>query len=251
MRFVVLASKKDRAGRNIFSKLKVSKKLIEEESIYAEKIDKRLDADFIIFATKHKSKSGRKTLSCHAPGNWKEAKFGGKEKRVCKTSSIFLKRLFKNLNLEKKDLDYETTLEVTHHGPLIEKPCCFIEIGSSEKHWGEEEAGDVIARTIEKTINEYNKEGKSIPAIGIGGPHYCPSFNKIQLKSKYALSHIIPQYIFPINKEIILEAKNKTLEKVKLAIIDWKGLRGRERRETIKILNQLNLPHKKSSDIKL
>ena len=30
---------------------------------------------------------------------------------------------------------YKLTLECTHHGPLIEKPCVFIEIGSTETEW--------------------------------------------------------------------------------------------------------------------
>ncbi len=252
MRFIVLASEKDLAGKNIFNKLKIRKKLIGESSIYAENIDKNLEEDFIIFASKHKSKKGKPSLTVHAPGNWGEAKFGGRKERVCNTSSLFLKKLFQNLNIESKgNQNYQATLEVTHHGPYIKKPCCFIEIGSSKKEWEDNGVGEIIAKTIEKTISGFKpKNPEAISAVGIGGPHYCPSFNKIQLKSRYALGHIIPQYVFPINKKIILEAINKTMEKPELAVIDWKGLKSRERRETIKILKEISLPYKRSSDIK-
>ena len=48
---------------------------------------------------------------------------------------IFLKQ---NLTEE-----YSVTLEVTHHGPLIEIPCCFIELGSQEKQWNDKEAAKI------------------------------------------------------------------------------------------------------------
>jgi len=258
MKFCILTSRKDTAGKNIFNCLNenfpsIDSYLIEEDSINAENIDEREEFenyDFFIFATKHQSKKGRKSLSVHAPGNWKDTKFGGKQGKLCMTSAFFLKKLFLNLNEENNNQDYETTLEVTHHGPFLKKPCCFIEIGSSEKEWQNKNAGKVIVKTINKTIKEFQEITRNwVPAIGIGGLHYCQSFNKIQKNSKYALSHIIPQYVFPINKEMLEEAINKTEEDVKTAIIDWKGLKSKERQETIKLLEELGLEYKRTSNV--
>jgi len=55
---------------------------------------------FIILATKHRSEKGTKSLTCHAPGNWKGADFGGVAGKVCKTSAVFLKLLFNILSDE-------------------------------------------------------------------------------------------------------------------------------------------------------
>lgn len=260
MNFIIIYSEKDLAGKNIareLEKMNIKLQLIQEDSIYAENIDKEQDIkeDFIIFASKHKSEQERKTFSIHAPGNWNKAELGGQDNKICKTSAFFLKHLFITLNSENKkaNSDYEVTLEVTHHGPYLEKPCCFIEIGTTEKQWKEEEAGKIIARTINRAIKTFNQEKvkeKYKPAIGIGGPHYTPNFNKIQLNSEYAIGHIIPGYTFPITKEKIREAINKTEEKVEYAILDWKGMKGEERQEAIKLLNQLNLKYLKTSDIK-
>jgi len=262
MKFVIIASKKDKAGMNIFRFIhenypSLSHYLIDDESIYADNIDKLNHLrkyDFIIFATKHQSKEKRKTLSIHAPGNWRKAEFGGREGKVCRTSAFFLKHLFKILNkeAEKARLNYELTLEVTHHGPYLEKPCCFIEIGSSEEEWKDKEAGKVIADTIKEAITTFNEkfsQEKYKTAIGIGGPHYCPNFNKIQLNSDLAISHIIPQYVFPITEEMIKQAIEKTKEPISLALLDWKGLKGKERQETIKILESLELQYKRTSEI--
>ncbi len=261
MKPAIIASKKDKAGMNIVGELEKLNSLpiylTEKEIIYAENIDEeiekeQIEADFVIFASKHASQQQRKTLSIHAPGNWKKAELGGREGQVCGTSAFFLKHLFQTLNEQAKNSGYEVTLEVTHHGPYIEKPCCFIEIGSSEEEWQDKQAGKVIAETIKKSIETFNREklGKWKVAIGIGGPHYCPNFNKIQLNSEYALGHIIPQYAFPITEEMLKEAVNKTEEQDPLALMDWKGLKSRERQETIKLLNHLNVRYKRTSDVK-
>lgn len=257
MSYTIICSEKDLAGKNIFKYIHedfpmLNHYLIQEDSIYAENIDKKIPGDFFIFATKHQSKEARKTLSIHAPGNWKKADFGGKEGKICKTSAFFMKHLFQTLNQEvkKAKLDYEVTLEVTHHGPYIEKPCLFIEIGTIEEQWKDKKAGEIIARTINKAIKTFNPEKQNwTPAIGIASPHYCPNFNKIQLNSNYALSHIIPSYAFPINEKIIKEAINKTQEKADLALIDLKSLKGKERQETTKLLERLNMNYLRTSQV--
>ena len=217
--------------------------------ITSRNIDKEVKGDFLIFISKHQG-AKPKILSLHAPGNWKKAEYGGKENKVCKTSASILKIFFQELN-KNVPQGWTATLECTHHGPYVEKPCLFIEIGSSEKDWIIKQAGQAIATTIENTLKKINKENQKLPAaIGIGGPHYCPNFNKIQLNSKYAMGHIIPEYIMPINESIIKEAINKTEEKVELAILDWKGMKREQRQELMKILYKLNLKHKRTSEIK-
>lgn len=257
--FAVLYSKQDPAGINIAQQLKAhylpQAPIIElkKDSVYNEGIDKdpRLkNIDLIIFATKHQSKAGNPSLSVHAPGNWRNADFGGKPGKLCPTSSQVLKFLFQKLNENAKDAgEHEVTLECTHHGPLINKPCIFIEIGSSEEHWKDPELGKIIAKTISDFQNfKPNKEIKT--AIGIGGPHYCPSFNKIQLNSNYATSHIIPEYALPLTKPMIEEAIAKTEEHVELIILDWKGCgKSEERQKVVELLDSLGLEYKRTNNI--
>lgn len=266
MKFAVIASKKDPAGLNIFNHInknftKIPHHLIEEDSIHAENLDKKAefkDYDFIIFATKHQAEQHNKTLSVHAPGNWKQADFGGKAGKVCPTNSFFLKHLFQTLNKEakkekKENSDFQVTLECTHHGPYLNKPCCFIEIGSSIKEWQDKKAGEMIARTIKKAVETFKGKLARKPwlsCIGLGGPHYCPNFNKVQLNSKYALGHIIPDYHFPINEKMLQEAIEKTNPKPKLAILDWKGIKkADERNKTTDLLNKKNIKFIRTSHV--
>jgi len=251
MKFAIVVSRKDEAGRTIARELEnlgVNFIEVEQESIYADEEvnEKCAGAGFVIFATKHESEKKMPDMTVHVPGNWKNADYGGKEGKVCKTSAIFMKMLFNILNDEtgKQGLkDYAVTIECTHHGPLIEKPCCFIEIGSSEEEWGDVDAGKVIAMTIKRAIRGWSDPptpltlSQTEAVIGIGGPHYCPNFSKIQLGSKYAIGHVIPQYALPLTAEIVKEAVAKTVEPVKKAIIDWKGCGiSAERKKVIEVL---------------
>jgi len=253
MKFAILASKKDLAGMNIVSFLKdIPIYYTEENIIYSEKVAGEIKEDFIIFASKHKGKK-EKMLSLHAPGNWGRADLGGKPNIVCKTSSVILKVFFQELNKNIPD-GWTATLECTHHGPYVEKPCLFIEIGSSEKEWPDKEAGNAIAETIKNAIEKINnlnnsdKENKT--AIGIGGPHYCPNFNKIQLNSQYAISHIIPQYVFPLSEEMLRQAIEKTIEPVKTVLLDWKGCgKSENRQKVIEIIEKSGLEMKRTSEV--
>ena len=104
MKYAILYSKKDEAGMNIAEQLKkffmphVPIIELSKETIYSEEIDEKeeqlRDFDFIIFATRHQSKENRKTLSLHAPGNWRNADFGGKAGKICSTNALAMKFLF-------------------------------------------------------------------------------------------------------------------------------------------------------------
>ena len=272
-KYLIVASKKDRAGINITTNLSQFRPspiwtggspdksvfdfyLVEDEIIYTENLDleKINKYDFIIFASKHQSEKKERTLSIHAPGEFRNPDTGGVKNAICPSSALFQKFLFEKLNKIADELslkDYKVTLECTHHGPLINKPCVFIEIGSSDIEWADRRAGFALARVIKEAIDEFKESPYREVAIGIGGPHYCPNFNKIQLSSNIAISHIIPNYVAPISEEMILEAKNKTFEEIDLAILDWKGLGiSEERQKIIKILEKNYIQWRKTSDIR-
>lgn len=258
--FLIVASKKDTAGINITTQLSQFGNfkfyLVDDEIIFDENLDmeKINSYDFVIFVSKHKSESNDKSLCVHVPGNWNFAEFGGKTKKVCKSSALFFKKIFENLNknFSKNPLNgFKVTLEVTHHGPLIDKPCIFIEIGSTEREWGDKKAGFLIAKTIFETISDFQENPYNEIALAIGGPHYCPSFNKIQSNSNIAISHIIPQYAIPITEEMIKQAIEKTEEEVDMILLDWKGLgKSEKRKDILDVLNKFFIPIKKTSEIK-
>jgi D-aminoacyl-tRNA deacylase len=273
-KFLVVASKKDKAGMNIATNLSQFRKnrpdsageaspeersfdfyLADEEIVFTENLDmeKISNYDFVIFASRHSSGKGEKALAMHTPGNFRSADFGGEKGKVSRTSALFQKHLFEKLgeNADKHGLDgFQITLEATHHGPLIDKPCLFIEIGSTEADYGNRKAGFVVAKAISEAIWDFTESPYHEIAIAIGGPHYCPNFNKLQMSSNIAISHVISQYAFPLTEEMIREAVSKTDEEIDLAVLDWKGLGNAEqRKEVLDVLDRLYIRYEKTSNI--
>jgi len=270
MRFAIAYSKLNSAGKLIaeeFKKLAFAPQFpiieLSKETLYSDNLNEKhfpelKGIDFIIFTSTHRSEKGNPSLSLHAPGNWRSADLGGHEHKVCKTSAFVLKYLFQELNKTyeenktKLKEEYQITLEVTHHGPLIDLPCCFIELGSTEKQWGDVEAAKILAKTILSLQNYPNHHNLNnwIPSIGIGGPHYAPNFNKTQLNSSYAIGHIIPEYSLPLTESMIKEAEEKTHETVKEILIDWKGCGNSESRQNIiNIIEKLGFKYKRTNSV--
>lgn len=247
--------------------IELRKETIFSNDISVGKYPELRGIDFLVFASTHKSAKNFPSLCLHAPGNWRGADLGGEVGKVCKTSSYVLKYLFKEFNRifmenskggtlkrfpseisinqsspEKKfevgrsglDEEYNLTLEVTHHGPFIDIPCCFIELGSSEAQWKDKKAAEIVAKTI-LSLQNFDKSKCSdwIPCIGVGGPHYAPVFNKIQLNSNYAIGHIVPEYSLPLTSGMLKEAEEKTLEQVGEVLVNWKGCGKSEQRQKI------------------
>src|SRR3990167_8280223 len=179
MKKVIIISKKDPASLNVkkqLDKINIKTQEIEQEPIRAENIDKKIDADFFIFATKHRSEKGINSLSIHTPGNWNKADLGGKEKTLCTSSALLQKIAFLKLSELAKNTNYEITLECTHHGPFLEK-------------WKDKNAAQIIAKTIQHLLKDDHQIKKQEIAIGLGGPHYSNTFNKILLRTNIATSH--------------------------------------------------------------
>ncbi|MDA3836659.1 MAG: hypothetical protein PF542_03475 [Nanoarchaeota archaeon] len=261
MKFLIVGSKTDPASRNIIMNLMdlvkgfeyhiIDGDMLKSENLNHEKIAKY---DLVIFASKHKSEKSEKTLSIHSPGNFKDVWGGGREGRLSPASALFNKHLFEVLKKQVYESDlsrYSVTLEVTHHGPLIERPSVFIEVGGSEMEWKDRAASFVIAKTIREAVETFKENHYLEVGIGIGGPHYCPIFNGLQNTSNVAFAHIIPKYVAPITERMILEAFNQTVEEVDFAVIDWKGVgKADERNEIIRILEKNYIPWKRASAVK-
>ncbi|MFH0876585.1 MAG: D-aminoacyl-tRNA deacylase [archaeon] len=220
---------------------------ISDETIYSENLDKKIDAEIFIFATRHQSESGKPSFSVHTPGNFSKAEYGGTDRKLCISFPTLMKTAL--IELKKNNtLSHEITLEATHHGPFLEKPAMFIEIGSSSVDWENKEAGVILSDSLINAIALFDSR-KYSNAIGFGGSHYCTGFNDIMLNSDVAFGHICPKYMFGcLDEEIIFQMINRSNEKPDLVILDWKGL-GSEKQKLIDILNKLNINYIKTKEI--
>jgi D-aminoacyl-tRNA deacylase len=188
---------------------------LEGKSLFAERLP---EADLYLFASRHSSESGKPTLCVHAPGNWSSAMMGGNPRELAATDAPLMKSLLMELKKEKEDkkLEYEVTMECTHHGPTsLHKPCVFIEVGSGEAQWNDTQALDAVVNAILRA-----PPVKWTPCVGFGGGHYPIILTRVQLETEYALGHIWPKYE-ELDYEMIQQAVRRC--HAQKLIIDWKG----------------------------
>jgi len=182
--------------------------------IYAERIDAKIseflgeEPEVIIFASKHKSESGKKALTVHAVGNYGKAEYGGKDRTLSVPSPYLMTEALRLIQANNTLPEYSVSYEVTHHGPYLETPSFFIEIGSGEEEWRDREAGKVIAGAI---LGLRGENTGDIVAIGIGGGHYAPRFTELALRYRISFGHMAPGYALEhLDEDTLLQMIERT-----------------------------------------
>lgn len=213
--------------------------------------------DFIVFASRHTSKSSRPALLAHTTGNWNQnTEFGGNPQELSKTSAVFHKAgffsLLEQINLQTLE-NYVVDIEVTHHGPTnIEKPLVYIELGSSKTEWINYKAGEIVANAIVNACfyyMQFKESNKIRVGLGFGGTHYAPNFNRLIRNNNIAVSFICPKYfIQDLNYDMIKQMIQNTYEEVDFFILDWKGTNSNDKKYLIPLLEQFKIPIKKTKE---
>jgi D-aminoacyl-tRNA deacylase len=247
------AEAKEREARRWVGKIAEKEVLLvhrQEDILYCNDLEKFYNPKLIIFASRHSSATGEQTLTVHTPGNFGDAKYGGLPRTLSIAPPHHLKAaLLKLYEMKNKlEINYEVSQEQTHHGPTPLCPSLFIEIGSSEKQWKDENAGLAIAQVIIDLLHLERKDWSV--AAGFGGGHYAPKFSEINLKSDIAVGHIASKYAAPFLDNFMLEQiVSRTLEKLKFFIIDWKGIKSEKRSQIIQFAESNGIETLKTKDI--
>ncbi len=113
----------------------------------------------VVFLSKHRAASGKPTLTMHPIGNFGRADYGGREGTLVPASPSFLGGLLRALSSSAKGLPFEVSYEVTHHGPFLEVPTTYVEIGSDETKWGNVDAAIAMAEAL---LNWTPAEGPTV-----------------------------------------------------------------------------------------
>ena len=221
---------------------------LNEESVWAQNVTDFFNGlKLIVFISRHSSVSGTPTLSVHTPGNLSEAKSGGLPRKVSVSPANAMRDVLKAMMRLKEEvqLDYEVSYECTHHGPSLNVPTIFAELGSSPKQWKDLKAAEAVAHATMEAVIKFG-ESHATAVLGIGGPHYNRKFTRMALESEIAFGHMIPKYAIPsIDVKILRQCVEKTLEKVELAVLDWKGIKGEHKQKLVAMLKEISLPIRK------
>jgi len=214
---------------------------VNEEIINTQFITDFFTPQLLVFVSKHSSVSGIPTLSVHTPGNFAEAELGGIPRKVsiCPASAMKNALLQMAQLKEEMKLNYEVSYECTHHGPSLDVPTMFAELGSSLQQWKDTKAAQAVAHAAMAAVS---KRSTYPTALGIGGPHYNARFTKIALSTQTAFGHIIPKYALPqIDAEMIKQCVERTVETVNSAILDWKGIKGIYKDKLVTALSKIGV----------
>ncbi len=269
---LLVASKSDIASMNILNNLTelvdfeptnlafkgkeilFSKKLgayllvIDDELIRADYLE-ALPSSFtrLIFLSRHSSQSKLPSLLVHFPGNWtSDNSMGGKPRELSVADPEILKKfVMKLLQYRREEViprEYEVGIEVTHHGPTINRACTFIEIGSDIENWKDSRVGMIVAKVIVESIGDLGSINISAK-IGFGGPHYAPKFLSVIIRDpEIFIGHIAPKYVInELDEAMIRKAIERSMVPIDGALLDWKGLNSKQRKRIMGILEEIGL----------
>ncbi len=258
----LIFSKEDTASMNVLNKFKENYDLIKEgeccnntfyklerfhlfilneKMVHSENIDEiiknvsKTEYEDFIFVSKHRSEAGIKCLTVHPFGNYGEADLGGKRREIVSVNPVLLTGSLLKLNELNTIKDFSINFEVTHHGPFISGRGFFIEIGSSENEYKNDEAGKILMNAI----MDMNETGDDIIAVGIGGGHYAPRFTSLALSRKISFGHMAPKYhAKDIDEEMLKKMINRS--NAKYIIMEKKDLNSAERKRLNDIISTLH-----------
>jgi len=180
---------------------------IKKLHIHAEGIDRKwveetgIGIKNIVFLSRHKAASGRPSLTVHPIGNWGKADYGGQEGKVSGASPQWMTGLLLNIR-ENRISGYDVCFEATHHGPLLETPTMFLEIGSSESEWEKKEPAEALIKSLLEL-----EPATGVNVVGIGGGHYAPRFTEAAFSHEVCFGHMVANYgVLVLNSDLIRKA---------------------------------------------
>jgi len=228
---------------------KVTYITLKEEAVNAQNLPQDFpNTQLIVFISRHSSQSGTPTLSVHTPGNFAGAELGGLPKTLSVSPANAMHDALKALKRLKDEmrLDYEVTYESTHHGPSLNVPTMFVELGSSPKQWNDLIAASAVGQAAMEAISSFGNSRQSA-VLGVGGTHYNQKFSKMALDDEAVFGHMIPKYVIPyLDPTILRQCVDRTLEDVEMAILDWKGIKSGDKPQLLNALQKVGLPCKKA-----
>ncbi len=196
----------------------------------------------MIFLSRHSSTKGIPAFTVHAEGNWSnEALLGGKPKSLGVASPVGMLNALSSIS-SLNTVGITVTYEATHHGPFLNNPYFFAELGGNEETIGSKRHAELLAEAIEKSLDADVSYDKI--AIGIGGMHYSEKFTRLAIEGRYAFGHIMPKYHIG-QVDMLGKAIARSDMPTEVAVIEWKSIKAVEREMIVRELNVLGIDYAK------
>ena len=174
--------------------------------IHAEDVDAAIDAELVIFLSRHASENPVPVLTVHVTGNFGKAELGGSPRTLAPAAAGMMQATLRSLAKHCPE-GYRVSYEVTHHGPTgLSHPSFFVEIGSTEAEWTDPAAGKAVAESVLSAAPQH-----PVPLIGFGGTHYAARETEIALSTRGAFGHIAhTREIACLDREMVRAMADRT-----------------------------------------
>ena len=254
---------------------------MEDGCLWEDDLDKRWEEatgekpQEIIFPSRHSAASGNASLTLHPIGTMQvpfdqTPDYGGRA-ADCPPPNPRIAAWWRELNRVADGMaDFDLSLETTHHGPWIETPSLFIEIGSTAETWGHKEAAKVLAGIIYRGLGLDGGDGLGVwqgdgqVVVTLGGGHYAPRGNLLASHDNVWIGHMLATYALPFTKDEDENISGMWENSIRKAIastqsafpggevvcsMDKKAFKGWQRQAIRDLLEELNIPLLKSAEI--
>ncbi len=223
---------------------------LRDMHLYRDRLDREVEAglgerpELIIYASRHRSESGMKAFTVHPLGNFGEAAYGGLPGELVPSAPHWMTQALRLLKERVGGLEHMVSFEATHHGPYLETPAFYIELGSDETAWREEEPAGVIAEVLLELTPVENPI-----ALGLGGGHYLPRITDVALERKVSFGHMVPNYAFEtLDQAMVQQAVDRT-PGVSIAYLHRKALKGEVRARVIEMVEACGVKLVREADL--
>ena len=243
--------------------------------------------DEVLFLSRHSAASGKPCLTVHPIGvldkSTSPLKYGGLS-GYCPppspTFSAWLNLLDGIAELDGIPEGFSTSAEATHHGPVLNTPSLFIEVGSTELEWNNPIPALFWARVLtigfgmlehsNKRVRILSQRVREIPQwpviIGIGGGHYAVRHRAVVAEKAVLLGHIVPNWCFgesladgtfeqkhlhSVIESVIKSTKIAHPERELLAHIDRKSLKAPARNQLLEVIRSFGIKVVRSKELSL
>jgi D-tyrosyl-tRNA(Tyr) deacylase len=163
----------------------------------------------VVFPSIHRSESGPTCFTVHPLGNpTPRAEVGGQPERLTPTDPVQMTAALRAAHELASRFGKPATFESTHHGPLLDRPAFFIEIGGGPSP---ERPDRAEVEALADTLRTFQPEGGNRTAMGIGGGHYAPHFTELALSRRWNFGHLFARHVLPgLSRSTAEEAVRQT-----------------------------------------
>jgi D-tyrosyl-tRNA(Tyr) deacylase len=165
--------------------------------VHDERLDLRLPESLraerptLLFPSVHRSRENVVCLTVHPLGNLgPTSEVGGRPRRVNPTDPRSMTSVLRQLAEQGPAVGLPATFEATHHGPELDLPSFFVEIGYGAAPGPPPEGVRILARVI----SEIEPDASDRIAMGVSGGHYAPHFTDLALRRRWAFGHLISRH---------------------------------------------------------